>query len=1361
LKRSAATEGAKRSSPGSRGTRPLPLNLDLLRGKGFLSAEEVELAEGLTLGDLRMEIPDLNFPFEGGGGVEHFRDTRCDVRTIEISIDESGLAARLDRATASLDRFAETRVQFLEDALHVGLALDGSDSTSFSFRVALLPPEPPRADEIHLSLYDYRWFGPLPQPARLLAYEWLTGILDHPLFAAPGRGRHYRVGVAGDIATFRPFKMLLLELFPKRGWKVPNLSEVALEDVHTRDGTLTLRAASREEVSADGRDRVAELRNSREGRRALAAYESKDLFARADECLYDGDIDRTLELLSELRRHYGLHPHLASRILDCLLADPSAESVDQARTVCEELLEDRPDDLRAHLARPLIAHISEGEREALEARERLSEILRDRGDRPDWVLSELAVADLLAADDPEAATERLEAAREDSPRNLSVLERLRSLYRRLGRRGRLADVLEELSELYSSREALRETYLELAELLLQHSDRAAEARGYIQHILEFDPDDLAALEALGESYISSGQPTRAVRALTAAARRAEDRGESERSRGLQFRAARIWRDELDDPAQALLIVRRARATGEHGVGEISSLDRPRAIERARQLEFAAELGEELGNPEEALEDWGEVVALLESLVRADDIPSRPVGEVESPAPSSPADRLARAHRRRADLLVELDRPDEAERLWKEALEIDPTKSDVAERLARYYRRTDRTDDLVDLLQQRLRSCDSPARSEQFHRFLAQIHDADGDPERADRHRSHADRFARQAEGTRGDDPWRRHEAETAPLNETLDQESSLEETPDDVPARGSPEEADGRAEDGTENFEAPDVETSPTTRKLSEGSAVTDREPVSEGGEENDIDATENGAGEAPTGEPLSEFRDEYRKLLDREGGTPESPPSARPSSADDLDDEQRSAPGATHRTDDGDEERSSEAGLELPAPESVSGPHGERGTDSEFSELAETTRPHRAPDPEQRLERARSTDDPEQIASVLEDLLASRDRGTAPVDWTDTEALERRRELAELHYYELEDTDAARPHLEQLRRDDPKGHGSAPEVLRALDAIYERNGETDRRISILENRLDCADGAEMAHNFRLLLARLHWRDRGDAETAVDLLDETLESVPDHEGAHRLLAEIRREQNDWESAARHLEHLLESAGSGLDALELEREYADLLQDRLDAPSEAIPHYESVLEDAPGDSRALEGLQSCREAVGAWRAYLEGLGHELGVLLGRTKPLTLEEMAALDPETLDDGSTLPTSEILAEAAECADERLDDLELAQRLYGAANRIWPEHVEALERRIEIDRQLGDPRQLADDLERYAESLLDPNRRAATLREAAQLHHERGESERAVELLERALRTVEETAETDRADVLRERLEALRRQTEGRGGP
>ncbi|MFW5968932.1 MAG: tetratricopeptide repeat protein, partial [Persicimonas sp.] len=650
---------------------PLGLNLDFMFGRGYLWAKREKLSDWITLESLRMEIPDLSFPFDARGGLDRFRNTRCLARQIEIGISEVGLGDLLRRATEDLERFEDLQVTFLEDAIHLSVKVSafGSD-TYVSFRAAPIPPEPPRADEIHLSMYDYRAFGPLPFPARLVAYELMTGLLNTPLLRPPGRGSSFTVGVAGDILRFRPLKLLLLHIFPAVGWKLPDLSDIALDGARVRPGGFTIRASARDDDYHGDEESEHELGATREGARALAAYESKNLFVDADEALFNGQIRQALELFAGYRDAYGLHSDLAARWLDCLIADPSPANVAEAEAICRELQEENPDDLHALLVRPTLALVADDDEEVIEAYDELARILRERGERPDWVLCQTAAAQRLADDHPEEAAERLREVLKVSPRNRVALEALRELYTRLGERSGLEEVLKRLTGVYTDRDTLKETYLELAHHLLDREGELAEARLYLEKVLRLDPAQLEALDTLGESYALSDEPLRALKAFGSAARAAEADGQARRAAKLRFRVARLWFEELGDVGQALLSCRRALS-----MWESDQVDAP-TREYVDVLEFAAKLCEERERLEEATDYWMQVIPLLEeSLERASaqsaTAPAPGAGEVAEDLEAELRSRLVAAHEALGKLYAQRNRADQAVPHFRRIIEVDP------------------------------------------------------------------------------------------------------------------------------------------------------------------------------------------------------------------------------------------------------------------------------------------------------------------------------------------------------------------------------------------------------------------------------------------------------------------------------------------------------------------------------------------------------------------------------------------------------------------------------------------------------------------------------------------------------------------
>jgi hypothetical protein len=126
--------------------------------------------------------------------------------------------------------------------------------------------------------------------------------------------------------------------------------------------------------------------------------------------------------------------------------------------------------------------------------------------------------------------------------------------------------------------------------------------------------------------------------------------------------------------------------------------------------------------------------------------------------------------------------------------------------------------------------------------------------------------------------------------------------------------------------------------------------------------------------------------------------------------------------------------------------------------------------------------------------------------------------------------------------------------------------------------------------------------------------------------------------------------------------------------------------------------------------------------------------------------------MPASQILSDLATVTEDELKDLETARGIWGQVARLVPDHAEALERRIDLDRQLKQDLDLARDLEAYADLLLDPLERFGILVESASLLTVLGDKENARIVYTQALATVDGLVDLPpEIDEARRALQAL----------
>lgn len=1424
---------------------PLGLNIDFLFGRGFLWARQARLSDWIVLENLRMEIPDLQFPFDARGGVSRFRNTRCLVREIEIGISEAGLQELVARAASQIEGFEELRIRLNEGVAHVSLKLNAFGANSHvSFRLALIPPEPARNDEVHLSIYDYRAFGPLPYPARVLATELLTSLLNTPTLRPPGRGDAFTVGVAGDILSLHPIKLLLLFLFPQHGWKLPNLAGVVLDGARIRPGQLSLRASARGERWHDPSSSIFksyQIMGSLEGARAVAAYEAKDLFSSVDTVLFEGDLERALEQLAALRDRYGPHPELIARTLDSLLAEPTPAHLAEATAICKDLLEEDPEDLQALLALPSIArHEQRSTAEIVERYERLAALLKQNHDLDDWILCQLTIAELILKQDPERAARHLRDILKVAPRHMDALELLADLYERVAEWNGYEEVLKRLTGVYSDRQSLQRTYLSLANHLLDRRGEAAEARLYLEKVLRLDPTHLEALDTLGQGYLVDDEPLRAIKAFSSAARAAQAHQKFARAAALHHRVAKLWWQKLHNPSEALLGVRRAvqlfdksNLFAEYAPDELPLLD---------YLEDASDLAEERERWDEAL---AHRTALLEHLERAHQLPIEALDE-EARARRHQAitQRLIATHRALARLYRRRHRDDAASPHWRRILELSPHDEHAASRQEEHLRQMGQPEQLITFYKELIEQADRSSRKVELLVKLANLYDELQMTQAASDHLSEALRIdpahhqalTRAMEILRGEG---RHQSLHALLTTLLVRLQDRDARYDVLVNLGELQFNDMKKERSAVRsfFEALDLR--PTDLRALEGAELAlERLLEVEGalatapvGTESNarllervlyrkLDLLQDDLDRAHTFERIAAIAEargatgqaeEARKLarslrdeLGRRGAQggravdtrldqllgPGDSSSARHKPTISISRSQHLEEPTLAQESSMVQELATEKEREISQREVLTDfrqklldatknpatlddltqqTQGTPGGDSnalkkllerslkkatsDTSSHADTPRPSNQAITEAAMqaaiERARGEDEPGVLAERIEALLSRH------LDPVDAISLDEQRvaslsaELGELLFYDLEENERARQHLERVQRLDPEGLGKKPGILNALESIYEDLGDVNARVELLKARLESADSEDIRITYRLLLAQVYWDEMQDHVSARAEVQHILSRDPRHEAAHRLLAHIASEREEWQVAARHYELVLSERTGGLDEVELERQLADLYLRHLHQPDRAQKHYEGVLKAAPADAQALDGIKQCQVTREDWSGYLHSLERELILLLGKS------DLSLFDPHDLERepskaqtprGLTIPVenvsatlrsaaSQIVGDAALIAQEQLNASRLAHVLWRQSYELWTENVDALARRIELDRSLEEDEALSRDLEDWSDMLLDMHERFDVLYEAALICRDAlQDMDRARQLLAEAIAMVNE---------------------------
>jgi len=159
--------------------------------------------------------------------------------------------------------------------------------------------------------------------------------------------------------------------------------------------------------------------------------------------------------------------------------------------------------------------------------------------------------------------------------------------------------------------------------------------------------------------------------------------------------------------------------------------------------------------------------------------------------------------------------------------------------------------------------------------------------------------------------------------------------------------------------------------------------------------------------------------------------------------------------------------------------------------------------------------------------------------------------------------------------------------ALEALEDLYERRERWLDLADVLRRKSEVV--ADLDDRVRTLskLAETYDRRVDDPEEATTVYERILEVDSTAIGALEALERLYEQNARWPDLAdvlrRHL--MLVEEGDAPERNDLELKLADLLRSELYEPEEATERYRAVLERAPGDERAIEGLEALLEEPG--------------------------------------------------------------------------------------------------------------------------------------------------------------------------------
>ncbi|HEX2660055.1 MAG TPA: tetratricopeptide repeat protein, partial [Polyangia bacterium] len=283
-------------------------------------------------------------------------------------------------------------------------------------------------------------------------------------------------------------------------------------------------------------------------------------------------------------------------------------------------------------------------------------------------------------------------------------------------------------------------------------------------------------------------------------------------------------------------------------------------------------------------------------------------------------------------------------------------------------------------------------------------------------------------------------------------------------------------------------------------------------------------------------------------------------------------------------------------------------------------------------------------------------------------------------------------------------------EALKALGALHAAAGAWNEAREQLRRQLELSESPEARASVLLDLARSIWESSGDVSEAQKYVDQALELAPDHLPAVLAAADILYKDGQWAAAEKRLTEALRRVRNNPEqSARLHVRLAEV-NDRLGRNDEAFRQLVEADRLTPGQLSIKLAMGENRFRAGKWR--------EATIYLA---PLVDHPDAALQADEVADG--------LAHAAQ-AEVKLRRPERALGFYESALALRANHPPSIRALAELALERGDKATARSYLERLVDGSGDRETRLAVLDRLGDLYHEAGETDRARQSYEAAIR-------------------------------
>ncbi len=199
------------------------------------------------------------------------------------------------------------------------------------------------------------------------------------------------------------------------------------------------------------------------------------------------------------------------------------------------------------------------------------------------------------------------------------------------------------------------------------------------------------------------------------------------------------------------------------------------------------------------------------------------------------------------------------------------------------------------------------------------------------------------------------------------------------------------------------------------------------------------------------------------------------------------------------------------------------------------------------------------------------------------------------------------------------------PQAVTALRRLYTKAEKWNALLELLKEAVEALPADAVEDRVARYLEMIPiYRDRLKREQMVtNTYSAILEINPDHEEALAAVADGYEARGQWGELIQMLVRQAQTSNDVKQTVALYHRVAALWANKLNKPQSAVGVLEKILELAPGDAGARARLKDIHLRGRSWRALLELLQRELGLLDPGARRVQLGEMARLSAEHLGD------------------------------------------------------------------------------------------------------------------------------------------